>query len=51
MEEKYDELFNINTCEKQKGFHDSLHYHRYEPTPYSALEQLFSQYEVIKRFV
>jgi SAM-dependent methyltransferase len=47
MKEKYfDELLNINTGGDQKGFNKSLHYHRYEPTPYSALEKLFNHYEV-----
>ncbi|HEY2422320.1 MAG TPA: methyltransferase [Neobacillus sp.] len=42
----FDALLNIKTGENQKGFISSLHYHRYEPTPYSALEQLFQQYEL-----
>lgn len=42
----YDELLNIKTGGEQKVFNKSLHYHRYEPTPYSALEQLFKQYEL-----
>ncbi|BCB02689.1 methyltransferase [Bacillus sp. KH172YL63] len=42
----YDKLLNIKTAQQQKGFHQSLHYHRYEPTPYAALEQLFQQYEL-----
>ena len=47
MKEKFfDELLNIETVGEQKGFYDSLHYHRYEPTPYWALEQLFEQYEL-----
>ncbi|MFJ8243777.1 methyltransferase [Peribacillus asahii] len=45
-ERYYDELLNIKTGEEQKVFNKSLHYHRYEPTPYSALEQLFKQYEL-----
>jgi SAM-dependent methyltransferase len=45
MKEKYyDELLNINTREDQIGFHPSFHYHRYEPTPYIALEELFLNY-------
>ncbi|MHC0036418.1 methyltransferase [Pseudoneobacillus sp. C159] len=43
-EQDYDEKLNIHTIEEQQGFHRSFHYHRYEPTPYSALEQLFLQY-------
>lgn len=47
MKEKYfDELLNIKTGGNQMGFNKSFHYHRYEPTPYSALEQLFKIYEV-----
>ena len=47
MKEKFfDELLNVETVGEQKGFYDSLHYHRYEPTPYWALEQLFEQYEL-----
>lgn len=42
----YDELLNIETIENQIGFNKSFHYHRYEPTPYIGLEQLFEQYEL-----
>lgn len=42
----YDKLLYIKTVGYQKGFSNSLHYHRYEPTPYSALEQLFDRYEL-----
>jgi SAM-dependent methyltransferase len=42
----YDELLNIKTRGDQKGFNQSFHYHRYEATPYSALEILFNQYEL-----
>ncbi|MGM9929299.1 MAG: SAM-dependent methyltransferase [Bacillus sp. (in: firmicutes)] len=45
-EQYYDDLLNIQTIEKQKGFNDSFHYHRYEPTPYNGLEQLFQHYEL-----
>ncbi|MGG3467620.1 methyltransferase [Neobacillus pocheonensis] len=45
-EHYYDKLFNIKTKEFQKDFHKSLHYHRYEPTPYSALEVLFHHYKL-----
>ncbi|HLO12887.1 MAG TPA: methyltransferase [Pseudoneobacillus sp.] len=45
-EHYYDKLLNIKTKEVQKGFHKSLHYHRYEPTPYSALEVLFEKYKL-----
>ncbi len=47
MKEKYyDDLLNIETRGYQKNFNRSLHYHRYEPTPYSALEQLCKKYEL-----
>ncbi|TYR79222.1 methyltransferase [Priestia megaterium] len=45
-EQFYDKLLNINTRGDQKGFNESFHYHRYEPTPYRALEQLFRQYKL-----
>jgi SAM-dependent methyltransferase len=45
--EKYvDELLGIQTVGDQKGFNRSFHYYRYEPTPYSALDQLFSEYSI-----
>lgn len=47
MNEKYyEELLNIDTCKEQEGFNDSIHYNRYEATPYSALKELFSVYAV-----
>ncbi|WLR57002.1 methyltransferase [Mesobacillus subterraneus] len=39
-----DKLLNIKTTGEQRGFMSSLHYHRYEPTPYSALELFFNEY-------
>ncbi len=42
----YDGMLNIKTTGEQKGFTQSVHYHRYEPTPYSALKYLFEQYEL-----
>ena len=42
----YDALLNIKTRGDQKGFNQSFHYHRYEPTSYSALETLFNHYEL-----
>ncbi|PEJ57701.1 SAM-dependent methyltransferase [Bacillus sp. AFS002410] len=44
IDKYYDDLLNIKTEGEQKGFNASFHYHRYEATPYSALEQLFQQY-------
>ncbi|MBO9131041.1 class I SAM-dependent methyltransferase [Bacillus sp. 165] len=47
MEEHlYDKLLHIKTGGEQKDFNKSLHYHRYEPTPYSALETLLNHYEL-----
>lgn len=45
-EKEYDEQLNIKTGGDQKGTHPSFHYHRYEATPYSALEVLFANYEL-----
>lgn len=45
-EENYDELLGVRTCELQMGFHRSFHYHRYEPTPYHALDELFRHYRL-----
>lgn len=46
FEKDYDKLLNIETEGDQKGFNESFHYHRYEPTPYRALEILFNHYEL-----
>lgn len=43
-EQQFDKLLNVKTTGEQKGFLTSLHYHRYEPTPYSALELFFNEY-------
>lgn len=45
-EQQYDKLLNIQTTGYQYGFPKLAKYHRYEPTPYSGLEQLFEQYEM-----
>ena len=42
----YEQLLNIQTSGFQRDFPKSMHYHRYEPTPYEALEQLFEEYEL-----
>ena len=42
----YDKLLNIKTGGIQQGFNKSFHNHRYEPTPFSALEILIDQYEI-----
>lgn len=45
-EHYYDKLLNIKTGGVQQGFSKSFHYHRYEPTPYAALEELFKYYQL-----
>lgn len=47
-EQQLEQLLNIETAGNQYGFPKLLHYHRYEPTPYSGLQQLFKQYELPK---
>lgn len=47
-EEYYENLLNIETKKEQKNFNESLHYNRYEATPYSALNLLFNSYELNK---
>lgn len=41
-----DQKFNIETTDIQMGIHRSFTYHRYEPTPYEALDRLFEVYLV-----
>ncbi|MDF2947167.1 MAG: methyltransferase [Bacillales bacterium] len=45
-EDFYDEILNVSTCGDQNGFNKIYHYHRYEATPYSALETLFETYKL-----
>lgn len=45
-EQYFERLLNIDTAGFQYGFPKSVEYHRYEPTPYMALEQLFEHYEL-----
>ena len=47
-EQDYERLLNIETSKEQKDFNESLHYNRYEATPYSALDILFNEYKVNK---
>ncbi|MBM4764506.1 methyltransferase [Bacillus sp. B15-48] len=42
----YDKLLNIKTGGQPKSSNHPFHYHPYEPTPYSALEQFVQNYEV-----
>lgn len=47
-EEEYDRLLNIYTgmSLRDRNHVGNFHYHPYEPTPYEALEKLFSQYKM-----
>ncbi|HWK21462.1 MAG TPA: methyltransferase [Ureibacillus sp.] len=45
-EQYYEKLLNTNTRGNKSENNHSIHYHPYEPTPYSALEVLFQHYEV-----
>lgn len=45
-EHDYERLLNIHTNETNNGIFQSTHYHRYEPTPYFALEELLAHYEI-----
>ena len=47
-EQQFDKFLNIETVGFQYGFPKLAKYHRYEPTPYSGLEQLFEHYEMPK---
>ena len=47
-EQQYEKLLNINTAGFQYGFPKLIQYHRYEPTPYSGLDQLFEGYELLE---
>ncbi|MBM6616580.1 methyltransferase [Bacillus sp. RD4P76] len=42
----YEKKLGIHTIGEQKGFLKSIHYHRYEPTPYEAIEELLRHYEI-----
>ncbi|OIK10456.1 SAM-dependent methyltransferase [Bacillus sp. MUM 116] len=45
-EHLYDKQLNIKTGGDQMAPTKSFHYHRYEPTPYHALENLYDQYKL-----
>lgn len=45
-ERKFDQSLNIRTVGLREWRDSSLPYHRYEATPYRALEQLFSKYKL-----
>lgn len=44
-EQHFEKLLNIKTSGEQKIFNESMHYNRYEPTDYYALEILSKKYE------
>lgn len=45
-EQYYENLLNIKTVGKQDLEETSIHYNRYEPTEYSALNRLFNEYQL-----
>ncbi|MEH7382712.1 methyltransferase domain-containing protein [Bacillus sp. JJ1533] len=50
MDDKYyDAILQVKTGGGQKGFSSSVHYHRYEPTPYVGLAALFEHYHLKDR--
>ncbi len=49
MDEKdYDRLLRIKTAGTLEGLSRSVHYNRYEATPYEALDELFAEYDLKK---
>lgn len=50
-EQQFEKLLNITTAGFQYGYPKLAKYHRYEPTPYEGLEQLFEHYELPERAV
>lgn len=46
MEQKFEKILNIKTEGFQYGYPKEAMYHRYEPTPYAAMEQLFEHYQL-----
>ncbi|MGL5575935.1 MAG: methyltransferase [Sarcina sp.] len=47
-EQQYENLLNIKTAGKQDLEETSIHYNRYEPTSYEALDELFKEYKLSK---
>lgn len=43
---EFDRFLHIETCGIKNGIYQSPHYNRYEPTPYSALEELLKHYTI-----
>lgn len=46
-ERKYEEMLNIRTTGLRE-WRNEMHYHRYEATPYRALDELFKVYKIDK---
>lgn len=46
LEQQYEQTLAIATAGNQRGFTDSLHHNRYEPTPYELLDLLFQQHQL-----
>ncbi|NEU04468.1 MULTISPECIES: methyltransferase [Clostridium] len=44
-DQTFEKLLNIRTSGEQKEYYESLHYNRYEPTSYYALEALSKEYD------
>ena len=47
-EKDYDRMLRIKTVGTLQGLNQSVHYNRYEATPYDALDTLFNDYELKK---
>lgn len=45
-EQDYESLLNIKTSGKQDLDETTMHYNRYEPTDYEALDKLFEEYKI-----
>lgn len=45
-DQQRDGALRIQTSKIQQSFPKSIHYNRYEPTPYSLLDQLFDHYQL-----
>jgi SAM-dependent methyltransferase len=44
----YERLLRVKTTGMRSGLKKSAHHHRYEATPYSALDELFFEYDLKK---
>ena len=45
-EKEYDRLLKIQTGGTWEWLYQSIHYNRYEATPYAAIDELFQEYEL-----